>query len=244
MNIINTRELLKNYIMSMLGEPVITVEISEFQLDSAIDLAIQKFTDFSMGGEAPKVFQLDLIPNVNQYILDDRIQAVTKVRTRSNSYNFQMPGVMVITPSEICAMSQNAMGGFDVANMTAVMGKISLLEKLYDLEPYYNFDFNTKILEFFDNTSTSSYNKVIIEAYVSYLPKHTDMIYNHQWIKDYSVALSKRIWGGNIGKYNTTLINGATLNYDRILTEAEKEIDLLNEQLLTRWTAPLGIYRG
>lgn len=244
MAVINTKILLSQYIKSMLGDPIITVEISDGQMDNLIDTAVQKFTDFSMGGDSPKVYTFDLIKGVNTYILDDRVQAVTRVRTRSNSYNFQLPGVMVITPSEICAQAMSPMGSLDMGNISAVMAKISLLEKFFDIEPNWNFNSNDKTLEFFDTTSDLTYSKVVIEAYISYSPKPVDLIYNHQWVKAYCIALAKRQWGSNIGKYNTSLINGATLNYDRIITEGTAEMTELDAELLSRWCQPLGILRG
>jgi hypothetical protein len=244
MAIVNTKALLKEYITGTLGAPIITVEITDTQLDNLIDTCIQKFTDFSMGGDTPKIYSFQLIPGINTYVLDNRVQAVTKVRTRSNSYNFQMPGVMVITPSEICATAMSPMGSLDMGNISAVMAKMSTLEKFFDVEPNYYFNFNDKVLEFFDTTSSLSYNHVIIEAFISYEPKPADMIYNHQWVKEYCVALAKRQWGSNIGKYNTTLINGASMNYDRIIAEGNTEMKDLDEQLLTRWSQPLGIHRA
>jgi hypothetical protein len=134
-------------------------------------------------------------------------------------------------------------GGFDTSNMFSMMAEMSLLEKYFDVDPNYDYNSNTKELTFFDTTSTTV-RKILIEAYVNYTPKPIDYIYNHQWVKEYSTALAKQQWGGNIGKYSTTLIGGASLNYDRILQEAKIELDQLEADLLTKWTKPLGIMRG
>ena len=241
---VNTKLLLTSYIRSMLGEPIIEVEVTDDQISSLIDTAVQKFTDFSMDGDSTKIYSFDLVPNINTYIMDDRVQAITTVRTRNNSFNYQMPGVMVITPSEICASAMSPMGAMDLGNMSAVLARMETLEKMFYFEPNWSYNGASKVLEFYDTTSSQTYNHVIIEAYVSYAPLDTDMIYNHQWVKEYSKALVKQLWGNNIGKYNATLINGSTLNYDRILTEAEADLLRLNEELLTRWSRPLGIYRA
>lgn len=241
---IKTSSELSTYILGMLGEPIITVEVSPTQITNCIDLAIQKFSNFAMGGEDPKIYTFPLVQGVNSYTLDDRVQAITRVRTISSSISFQMPGVIMVTPSDICAMSINPMGGIDIGNISVMMAEMSTLEKLFDVEPNWVFNDNTKILQFLDSTPLQVNNNVIIEAYVSYAPAEIDNIYNHQWIKAYSMALVKQCWGGIIGKLNTTLINGATLNYDRILTEANAELERLDAELLTRWTRPLGIYRG
>jgi hypothetical protein len=151
---------------------------------------------------------------------------------------------MILTPSEICAAAAGGMAGHvDLTSMYSVMADISVLDKFFDIEPNWNYNGNTKVLTFLDTTANIS-KYATIEAYVSYVPASVDNIYNHQWIKEYSIALTKKQWGNNIGKLNTTLINGATLNYERILQEANTEIDKLEADLLTKWCSPLGIIRG
>jgi hypothetical protein len=127
--------------------------------------------------------------------------------------------------------------------MFSTLAEMSILEQYFDVEPNWDFNANSKVLEFFDTTGQTA-SKLIIEAYVMYEPQAVDMIFNHQWIKDYSTATTKKYWGSNIGKLNTTLINGATLNYERILQEANAEIEKLEGELITKWSKPLGIIRG
>ena len=56
-----------------------------------------------------------------------------------------------------------------------------------------------------------------------------------QWIRKYSLALAKEMLGGIRGKYQTIPIPGAetTLDYSRLLAEAESEKTALIEQLRT-----------
>jgi hypothetical protein len=43
------------------------------------------------------------------------------------------------------------------------------------------------------------------------------------------------------GKYDQALVGGARINYDRLLSEAQQEIQTLNEELLTKWSDPAPI---
>ena len=69
-----------------------------------------------------------------------------------------------------------------------------------------------------------------------------DFIFNHPWIKRMSTAKTKYIWGSNVGKYSGSIINGATINYDRIISEAQAEIEALTTELKDNYMEPLGIY--
>lgn len=243
MGFINTRTDLHSYIRSTLGEPIITVEITDVQIDNAIDYTIQKFSDYAAGGEEYKLFQISAIPGVTQYELDQRVKAVWSVKLKSNGFSYSFPGNLVITPDTFFSQAFLPNGGMDVVSVAAVLSKIDMIQQYFDLEPEWDFNDNTKILSFYKDPSEMGTALFLIKVSMEYVPEEVDMIYNHQWVKDMAVAKCKFQWGSNVGKYNTPLINGATMNYERILSEATAEIQKLDGELLTRWTAPLGIYR-
>jgi hypothetical protein len=133
-------------------------------------------------------------------------------------------------------------GTADLASVSAVLGKISLIEQFFNIEPEYNFDYNSKTLTFYKDPAYFG-SQMLLMAMMEYEPQEYDMIYNHQWIRDMVVAKCKFQWGNNVGKYDATLINGSKMNYDRILAEAEADITRLDAELLSRWAPPLGLYR-
>ena len=118
-----------------------------------------------------------------------------------------------------------------------------MLEKYFDVVPAWDYNDNTKILTFFQDPSQYG-SHILLELSMAYSPKATDMIYDHQWIKDMSIAKCKYQLGVNVGKYNGTLVGGASINYGDMKTEALADIERLNQELITRWSRPLGIYRG
>ena len=60
-------------VMSMLGEGVIEVELTEFQIDSNIDFAIEKFSTFALYGTLKDVLLVDLPKGAKEIILDEKI---------------------------------------------------------------------------------------------------------------------------------------------------------------------------
>jgi len=105
-----------------------------------------------------------------------------------------------------------------------------------------NFDYNSsnKNLRLFEGVS----GPIAIECAMENIPDPLfDIAYSDPWIKAYSLNLVKRLWGNNTGKYDSPLVGGATLNYGRLIDEAQNEIDKLDEQLVVRSEA-LGIFSG
>lgn len=86
------------------------------------------------------------------------------------------------------------------------------------------------------------------EVLMVYIPKfvaeEVDYIYDEQWVKEYSLNLVKRLWGETLGKYENTLVSGVSLNFDRIISEAQSEIDRLNEELFEKWYDPAPVLVG
>jgi hypothetical protein len=76
---INTEDKLINYIRTMLGEPMITVEVTDEQIKLIIDETIRKFSDWAYGGEQTILFEVEAREDIQDYRLDERVQAVKSV---------------------------------------------------------------------------------------------------------------------------------------------------------------------
>ena len=106
----------------------------------------------------------------------------------------------------------------------------------------YTWNENTKELRILEAINKS--NTMMIEMSLQYEPKEIDNIYNHPWIKKMAVAKTKLLWGEILGKYQGTLVNGMSINYDRIISEAQQDIEKYTEELLETYQEPLGIWVG
>ena len=70
------------------------------------------------------------------------------------------------------------------------------------------------------------------------------MIFNESWVKDFAKAKSQLLWGQIVGKYSQSLVGGATINYDRLISEAQADIEKLMEELQEKWVDPAPVLVG
>jgi hypothetical protein len=249
MQMLNSMELLKEYILLKLGAPVIDIEVDDTQIEQCVYDAIQKFSEFALEGQLQKTLILPVLPGVTEYLLDEKITSVIEVATSSKGSmmsGFQIHGEMVTKTEFFSApITPSGQGPMDMSSLYGMLARFSAIENMFNITPNFDFSAATGILSFTEDIAKIN-DKVLLHCYSRYpLNVNNDRIFNHQWVKDYSVALTKQQWGANISKYsNASLINGATLNYDRILSEANSEIEKLEEQLKSTWSRCFGIIRG
>ena len=81
---------------------------------------------------------------------------------------------------------------------------------------------------------------LIIECYRKLNPTTFTDIYNDFFLKKYATALIKRQWGQNLSKFNgVTMLGGVTMNGEMIYTQAQEEINTLEDQGRLTYEEPL-----
>ena len=81
---------------------------------------------------------------------------------------------------------------------------------------------------------------IIMECYRKLDPTIWTDIYDDLWLKKYATALIKRQWGSNLSKFSgVTMLGGVTMNGEMLFSQAQEEINLLEEQSRTTWEEPL-----
>lgn len=259
----------KQYIKEILGEPLITVEVTDSQLNEIVQITLDKFSEYAVEGrektvlllEVPSIkeseFQEDpkVTQKVCQVLLDERITEIANLKTSGNMGGIggllnAGGGLIFSKPELIAALTGQNMGmatdsSSSMVDMVAVLANVSALTSIFNVEP--NFDFNslTGKLTIFQDLSNGG--MIMLDARLKLYCADDDTKYRfleHQWIKKYAVALAKKQWGHNIGKFDQTLISGARLNYDRMIQEATAELELLETELLENYCTPLGVIRA
>jgi len=129
----------------------------------------------------------------------------------------------------------------NMSNAYTSLAQRDTMQALFGRGVNFEFNSNTKILRVFEVIA----GPFMIEASVEYQPNPDyDEIYNHSFVKAWALAATKKTWGNVVGKYSQSLVGGAEINYDRLLSEAESEMAQLDEDLLNKWSEPLGIFSG
>lgn len=237
---IDTRQKLIQYIRERCGEPLIKVEITDSQINYIINDTILKYSEFAYDGQDVKSMLIPIFDGVKEYKLDNRISSILDLRVSRRTTSVAMAGLYTVPPGYTPTLNSTAI--MKLADFETTLVNISRFDNMFDIRPNYYFNSNNKIITFLEDMQ--GYPNALIQVALEYEPAEIDLIYNHPWIKDMATAQSKLQWGNNIGKYSGTLINGNTINFADIKSEAQTDIDRLNEELLTRWSPPLGITVG
>jgi len=239
---INTKQKLIDYVKTQLGHPTITVEVPNAQISQIIDDCIQKFSEFSFGTlEGTVVVQLNGMGEVQMPDTMTNLIKLSKGST-SNLTNFGAnygAGYVPNLWSE--QFFSGSLTGSIIPNIIAISTTRAVLDKYFADDIAYNFNPHRKVLQVLENYT----GPCVMHYQYEYLADdNNDLVFNHEWVKAYSKAKTKELWGTITGKYDQALVGGARINYDRMLTEAQQEIEKLDEQLLTKWSDPAPILIG
>ena len=238
----NTKRELIYYIRAMLGEPSIQVEVTDEQIEYIIDDTILKFTEYAYGTlEAAIVLKLD---GMGEYKLPELVTNIIKISKGSSNNNFSAnygPGMVPDMWSDQYFSKSNGASGISniLENTIPLSNTKAILNKYFGDDLNCNFNQHRKVLQVLENYK----GNVLVHYQYEYVAEEVDPIYRHEWIKAYSKAKTKEMWGTVVGKYDQALVGGARINYDRLLSEAQSEIESLNEELISKWcdVAPIMI---
>ncbi len=275
---INSEDKLVDYIKTMLGADLITVDVSDDQIRLAIDDTFNKFSSWAFDAQQNQGFVIQARSDIQDYYIDDRINAIygISIADSTTNYNSSTSGGIslggfgqipvnyipyVDMEGNVSSLEQgfgqgnysatgvaggvaggpatngNAGERLEIAYLTMIESQT--MQGMFGASVAFDFNASNHILRIFEPIS----GPIFIEAAMEYRPNPDyDDAYGHQWIKEYALNLVKFIWGQNVGKYSQSLIGGAAINYDRLLSESQEALAKLDEDLLNRYSEPLGIF--
>lgn len=250
---INSREKLKAYIKSILGEPIHNVELTTEQMDYNIDTSINEFSEVAMEGQETKLLLLKLESGVFEYILDGRIKTIQNLALYNKGSmisNVGLGGEIFLTPTELLAQTVKPLGGItnttntssNIAELFSKLSTIALYKKYFTIEINWKWNEYSKRLIFLEDPKSNG--NCLLETTTQYIPNDIDYIYDNIWVKNYALELCRKTWGENLGKYDSVLVNGSKLNSDRIIATANEAIANLRAELMNKWAEPFGVSRG
>lgn len=244
----STRQELIDYCLRRLGAPVIKINVDEMQLEDRIDDAIAFFTDYHFDG----VQQLYLRHQITQEDID-------------NTYITIPQSVIAVTG--VVAMDQSKTAGFNpfdvnyqlrqselynFSNMSIIhydmmQSYLSLLKFEFNSQP--RLQFNRYQGKMFLNISWKTQlgvgDYLIIECYRVLDPAQYPLVWNDRFLRDYATALIKRQWAANLKKFaGVQLPGGVTLDGNSMYSEADAEVQRIEEQMQQRYELPTNFLVG
>ena len=97
----------------------------------------------------------------------------------------------------------------------------------------------------FENDFVADQDYIIIECYRKVDPESYTDIFDDIYLKRYATALIKRQWGANLSKFNgVAMLGGVTMNGETIYTQAQEELEKLEEQIQLAFETPIDYMVG
>jgi hypothetical protein len=237
-----------DYVRMRLGDGLVDVELEQEHYEMAINQALVKYRQRAQNSTEESYCFLDLLPETQEYILPKEIMTVRAAYRR---------GIGSVTGTTASMFEPFASGFLNTYMLQAgrVGGLVNyelfvdyqkLTQKMFGGLLNYTFNPATKKLTIVrkmphgyggssgrDNNQ-NPYESVLLWVYNT---KPDQMImsdpYAYPWLQEYAYSFSKRILGQAYSKFSQIAgpQGGATLNGTAMLSEAQAEMEKLEEEL-------------
>jgi hypothetical protein len=271
MAIPTSKSTFKEYCLRSLGKGVIDINISDDQADDRIDEALQYFAQYHYDG-IEKVYLKHKITqaDVDRAASNDTTTATDSIDS-SITATFSEGKGFIPMPSAVVSVIQ-IFPFDDVAtnNMFDIRYQLRLND-LYDFSStsvmHYqmtmeHLDFLSHILvgekpirfnqhqnrlyidmDFENDIDVDEF--IIIECYRKIDPASYSDIFDDIYLKRYATALIKRQWGANLSKFSGVAMLGVvTMNGETIFSQAQEELQRLEEQIQLSFETPIDYMVG
>ena len=271
MAIPTTKSTFKEYCLRNLGKGVIDINVSDDQVDDRVDEALQYFAQYHYDG-IEKVYLKHQITqaDVDRAASNDTTTATDTI-DNSITASFTEGKGFIPMPSAVVSVIQ-IFPFDDIAtnNMFDIRYQLRLND-LYDFSStsimHYqmtmeHLDFLSHILvgekpirfnqhqnrlyidmDFANDIDVGEF--IIIECYRKIDPTTYTDIFDDIYLKRYATALIKRQWGANLSKFSgVAMLGGVTMNGETIYSQAQEELEKLEEQIQLSFETPIDYMVG
>ena len=264
----NTRETLKQYCLRALGQPVIEVNVDDDQLEDRIDEAIQYFQQYHYDGIRRTYLKYQYTQADKTRITGNSSETATK---NSVTTNWQEGNNFLVVPDSVISVI-NIFPFSDKGNLNLFDVRYQLrLNDLYDFSStsIIHYDMTLRHLDMLDHILVGErpirFNQhknrlyidmdwsndidagdfIIIECYRKLDPSTFTDIFDDIFLKKYLIQLIKKQWGTNLSKFQgVAMLGGVTMNGEQIYSQAQEEINKLEEQIQLSYELPPNYMMG
>lgn len=234
--ILTTKDEFKEYCLRSLGKGVINIEVSDEQIEDRISDAIQFAQEFIYEGS----YNNYLTYSITQTDRDNKfINIPEEVLSIKNIwFNTSFIGSILNNTFKLASISMinninaptNTISNFYFAKLN-----IATLNKVLNAHAPFRFNYSTGKL-YLDMDWDSNFaldDKIMLDCYTAIDPENSERLWNNIFLKRYAIALIQKQWAQNISKFvGISLPGNTTLNADKMLDQAEKELEKIKEELI------------
>ena len=231
------RQLVIDYIHSMLGGSMVDVELEPKDYNIAIDRALGRFRQRSSNAVEESYAFLTIEVDRNEYFMPSEVMDVRQIYRRSvGSRSGGGQGGTLFEPfnlaySNTYLLTATNMGG--LATYYAFASYQKLVGKIFGSEINFTFNKTTKLLTIMQRPRTDE--ELLIWMY-NYRPDFNLLQDNYagQWLKDFALANCKVMLGEAREKFAQIASpqGGTQLNGTALKSEGKAEMEMLEQDLI------------
>ena len=271
MAIPTSKSTFKEYCLRNLGKGVIDINVSDDQADDRIDEALQYFAQYHYDGIEKMYLKYQITQeDVDRAASNDTTSATDTVDNTITASFTEGKNFIPIPSAVVSVLQIFPFDDIATNNMFDIRYQLRLND-LYDFSStsviHYqmtmqHLDYLSHILvgekpirfnqhqnrlyidmDFANDISVGEF--IIIECYRKLDPDTYVDIYDDIYLKRYATALIKRQWGANLSKFNgVAMLGGVTMNGETIYTQAQEELEKLEEQIQLAFETPIDYMVG
>jgi len=271
MAIPSTKATLKSYCLRALGSGVIDINVSDDQVDDRLDEALQYFAQYHYDGIEKMYLKYQITEaditraatNTTTTATDSVDNTVTASFGEGNGF-IPMPQTVVSVLNIFPFSNKTTNNMFDIRyqlrlndlydfSSTSIihydmtMKHLDMLEHMLVGEKPIRFNQHQNRLyidmDWANDVSTGEY--LIIECYRKIDPDSFTDIFDDIYLKRYATSLIKRQWGANLSKFSgVAMLGGVTMNGETIFSQAQEELQRLEEQIQLSFETPIDYMVG
>ena len=271
MAIPSSKATLKTYCLRALGFGVIDINVSDDQVDDRLDEALQYFAQYHYDGIEKMYLKYQITEaditraatNTTTTATDSVDNTVTASFGEGNGF-IPMPQTVVSVLNIFPFSNKTTNNMFDIRyqlrlndlydfSSTSIihydmtMKHLDMLEHMLVGEKPIRFNQHQNRLyidmDWANDVSTGEY--LIIECYRKIDPDSFTDIFDDIYLKRYATALIKRQWGANLSKFSgVAMLGGVTMNGETIFSQAQEELQRLEEQIQLSFETPIDYMVG
>jgi hypothetical protein len=237
-----SRAEFKEYCLRKLGKPVIEINVDDDQVEDRIDESIRYYWDYHFDGSEKTYYKYQITSDdiTNRYItLPENIIGVVSV--------FQISDPAITSDDLFNIRYQIALNDlYTLTNVSLVpyyqvMEHIALLQELLVGRQPIRYTRHRDRLHIDANWSVFTPGQfLIVEAYEIVDPATWSDAWGDRWLQNYTTAKIKYQWGTNLTKFTgMNLPGGVQFNGERILSDAQAEIEKMENEMINSYSLPV-----
>jgi len=243
---INTLEGMRNYIKTMLGSPIINIEVTTEQLNQVIEDSVQVMQKYNYGdGLYLDYVAFTTSANVGTYevMSDPNLSAsfVDVAQVFDISYSFGVDGINTLfSPTHILLQENNNGQGMFGSRFLTGNFTPGLEITTYQVAMMYLQEIRDKLGKMYCVNWIPGRGALMITPTPTesvtgllhlYKREAAVNLYNDNLVKSLCLAKTKIVWGGNIRKYAIQFPGGGTALGSDILSEGREEESIIIDQI-------------